>query len=333
KNLALSKQRMEASMNYLISKLTPETRKTMKKSTVGEVATWKEVADLVRVDYPEEAASMDKLISKHGNNFDRLSAEFRKQPYYGLLAETYLPVLRRTQYFLTYSVNRVATDAEILDLFSKRSLNYTEYEYWRKYNLDFKNASLVSTERQENEKRVAFLSNMLKAHPNSVWAAINLSAYNLLLGKPDSKILSERSMKQGEPQGVYINQILTLLAFNDYETAKEVSKNLGSDDNANYLKAVLAVNDGKYGQALKLLDNQNCLNKVLLLLRVRNNELAYREVMKLNTGTAEEFYVKAICSNRLNKINEALEFLKKAIALDPSLKEKAIKDSDINDLL
>ncbi|MGL5317436.1 MAG: hypothetical protein ACRC9Q_01855, partial [Bacteroidales bacterium] len=46
KNLALSKQRMEASMNYLISKLTPETRKTMKKSTVGEVATWKEVADL-----------------------------------------------------------------------------------------------------------------------------------------------------------------------------------------------------------------------------------------------------------------------------------------------
>lgn len=55
--------------------------------------------------------------------------------------------------------------------------------------------------------------------------------------------------------------------------------------------------------------------------------------LSLNTGSAKEYYIRAIAANRLELLNEALMNIETALKLDPSLLETAKIDGDIIDLL
>ena len=70
-----------------------------------------------------------------------------------------------------------------------------------------------------------------------------------------------------------------------------------------------------------------------MLLAMKKNKEAWEKASQLNTGSAREYYVKAIAANRMEKVGEALTYIEKALELDPSLLETARVDGDIIDLL
>ena len=80
------------------------------------------------------------------------------------------------------------------------------------------------------------------------------------------------------------------------------------------------------------------LNEVLILLCMGRNEEADKKMTTLiedeaNWGKANYWYVKAICSNRLEDLSWAMTAMEQAIALDPDLIETARLDSDVMDII
>ena len=74
------------------------------------------------------------------------------------------------------------------------------------------------------------------------------------------------------------------------------------------------------------------MNEVVMLLAIKSNEQAWKR-SRLLGNTAKEEYVKAIASNRMERIIEAMDHLEHALELDPSLREIAEVDGDVLDLL
>jgi Flp pilus assembly protein TadD len=80
------------------------------------------------------------------------------------------------------------------------------------------------------------------------------------------------------------------------------------------------------------------LNEVLILLCQGRNKDADAKITVLledqtNWKDAKVWYVKAICANRLEDLNWAIDALTQAIALDPKLEEIARLDSDVMDII
>lgn len=332
-NKRLAKRRVQSSMEFLTSRLRSDTRRGLIMRAEANVAEWTEVAAMLRKDgYSKEAHQIERLCRRYASDRDLLSSAIRYQPFYKLIAGTYLPLFRQVQYKLTYSINRELSDEEVSELFHSDQLSLTQYEYWRYFRILY-NKPASEYKKEELEEQRHYLTGMLKLFPKSVWAANNLAALNLLLNEPDPNILAAFCEDPDIAEDVYINQILTFLKLSRIKDARRLSESLSSNDQSNYIRSLIGIQEERYEEALGFLKHQTCLNKVVLLLKLKRNDLAYMEAKNLTSGTAKEFYIKAICANRLNKLNEAYNLLESAISLDPSVRERALKDADLNDLL
>lgn len=79
--------------------------------------------------------------------------------------------------------------------------------------------------------------------------------------------------------------------------------------------------------------NKGGINQVILLLSMKQNQKAWEILKNIEDTSPETEYVRAIAANRLDNIGEAVTHLRNAIAQKPSLKEIALKDGDVLDLL
>jgi hypothetical protein len=80
------------------------------------------------------------------------------------------------------------------------------------------------------------------------------------------------------------------------------------------------------------------LNEVLLLLCMGRNKDADAKISALledeaNWADARIWYIKAVCANRLDDLNYAIDALMQAVTIDPKLEEIARLDSDVMDII
>lgn len=90
---------------------------------------------------------------------------------------------------------------------------------------------------------------------------------------------------------------------------------------------------GNYDAAFNTIAQSGAMNEVIMLLAMKRNKEAWEKAKKLNSGTAKEYYVKAIAANRLDMLGDALMYIETALKMDPSLLETAKIDGDVIDLL
>ena len=102
---------------------------------------------------------------------------------------------------------------------------------------------------------------------------------------------------------------------------------------ADDLQAIVQAMAGYYNDAFEKVAATSPFNEVIMLLAMKKNKEAWEKASQLDTGSAREYYVKAIAANRMEKVGEALMYIEKALELDPSLLETARVDGDIIDLL
>lgn len=322
-NKRLSEKRTEAAFQRIMSMLSASTRNVITSSSDSKVAEWADVVALMEADsLYMEAGQIDSIIDRFDRNRDRQLREIRKLPYYkSVVAEIYLPKLRKVEYEYTYSIFRFLTDEEVRALYDKNYKELTKNEFWRMFNIEKDTVKLEKIYRQALEK-----------YPEFLIAANDLSALCNKQGKGDSRIL-EKFIDSDVPDVVIGNQIVALLQERKYEEAEMLLGRLShSEDNA-MIRAVTNVLGGNYSDGYDEIAKTGVFNEVLLLLCMKDNEKAWELSKQLTGGTAKEFYVKAVAANRTDRVGEAMIYMEQAFALDPDLEEIAKNDGDLLDLL
>lgn len=321
KNKNLSEERTKAALEYIKNSLKKETVKQLYIEYDSEVQAWEEVAKLMKQDSSEHEQDFSKNIAIN-LNIDYQSKKVASLPYYKkVIANEYLPKLRKVEYVFTYSLLRELTDQEIIQQYKKDYTALTKNEMWRCYNLlNFK----------DDTERIAYLKKAKKIYPKEVAFAYLIAQMQNQNGNPDANILKPFINTEAKEE-VLLMQITTLFNLYEIKEAQKVANLLPQSSEG--IKAILDALNGNYAEAYKYFSRKQDKNNLVLLLALKQNKEAYELSKQIQDESAEMYYIRAIAANRLDKVGEALMFLEQAIMLKPELEAIAKVDGDVLDLL
>lgn len=320
-NLRLAKRRMDFAANYIRSLVPENLRQSVSFNSDAKVASWDEVATLLRNDSLDEEASQVESAIRLSRSMDGQSQAMRRLPFYkNLLMGKYLPQLRRVDYALNYSIYRELTRDEILALHKKDYKQLSRFEFY----------SLYSTE-PDKTLRERYMREALEVYPSFMAAANDLSASMTSRGTSDETLL-EKFVGENAPREVNCNQVVALLNSGHFAKADSVAAFITKGKDTELLLAVNNVLNGRLDdyEAVAAISPQN---ECCLLLAMKKNDEAMKLAKQLPDGEALSHYLRAICLNRLNDAVGAYEELKEAFRLNPQLEQVAHIDGDVNNLL
>ncbi len=320
-NLRLAKRRMNFASSYIRSLVPESLRQSVSFNSDAKVASWDEVATLLRNDSLDAEASQVESATRLTRSMDGQSQAMRRLPFYkNLLMGKYLPQLRRVDYALNYSIYRELTRDEILALYKKDYKQLSRFEFY----------SLYSTE-PDKTLRERYMREALEVYPSFMAAANDLSASMTSRGTSDETLL-EKFVGENAPREVNCNQVVALLNSGHYAKADSVAEFIAKDKDTELLLAVNNVLNGRLDdyQAVADLSPQN---ECCLLLAMKKNDEAMKVAKQLPDSEALSHYLRAICLNRLNDVVGAYEELKEAFRLNPQFEQVAHIDGDVNNLL
>lgn len=321
-NLQLAKNRMDYAVKYLTSLIPERARLGMKFASNATVAPWSKVVDLLRADSLNDEARQVEDITKRWSNIDDQSYRMRKLPFYrSLLINKYLPRLRHVGYVMNYSVFRQLTTDEIRQLYAADYKQLTKYEYFRLYRAE-----------SDMAKRETILRQALEIYPSFMVAANDLSALLINRQAANAELLRPFAGEKA-PLVVNTNQMTALLNAGLYTAADSLTNFIPDNDTTHMLLAVNSVLNGRFDGYYETVAKTGLRNELVMLLAMKRNEEAMKLSRLLPDDQALTHYLRAICLNRLEQVTYAYDELTKALNMDPSLKQVAYTDGDVNDLL
>ncbi len=326
-NALLAQERTDMVLDEIVSALPDDVRKYVKLSSMSVVEPWSGVAKLLQADSLALAPQVQEIVEKYGDDYVNTQAGIKKLPEYrSVIAEKYLPRLRRVEYEINSTEFRNLTVPEIWDRYNKGEEDISRYEYWKLIESCETSEQKIRMEREALKK---FKNFTLIANREAV-RLHQIDSINLDVLAP--------SVHLHAPIEVNYNQTLMALKAGDVELADSLMRFMPSNSKTSYLKAIVNTLNGDYDAAYPYIASMGGLNEVLILLCQGRNKDADAKMTALledqnNWTNADMWYVKAICANRLDDLNWAIESLTQAITLDPKLIEIARLDSDVMDVL
>jgi len=327
RNALLAQDRTDMVLKEVVSALPEDVRKYVKLSSMSVVEPWSSVAKLMAADSLESASAVQEIVTKYGDDYVNTQNAVRRLPdYKEVLAKEYLPRLRRVEYEINSTEFRNLTVPEIWDRYNSGEEDISRYEFWK----------LIES-CETPERQVAMEREALKKFRNFTLIA-NREAVRLHNSDSVNLDVLAPSVHLHAPVEVNFNQTLMALKAGDVELADSLMRFMPSDSRTSYLKAIVNTLNGDYDAAYPYIASMGGLNEVLILLcQGRNKDADAKMTILLedqnNWKNADIWYVKAICANRLEDLNWAIEALNQAIMLDPKLIEIARLDSDVMDVL
>lgn len=326
-NMKLAGGRMRSAMDVILQSVPENLRRNAEITTNANVASWQDVANLLRADnHTDEAKEIEAIISKYGNNSSALTPRMKRLPYYkSLLAENYLPRLRRVHYQIVTSQYRPLNDREIRQLYESDYRNMTKYHFWRLYS--------VTADSSQCE---TIMRRALEVHPDFLVAASDLSGLLIDKDKADHTILepffADKETWRKLPEETRYNMAASCLRNDRYSRADSLFFDLPDTPEYHKGKVYSAALNGRYQEVVQEVSEDSPINKVLLLLALKDNEQAWESAKKLGDSAIEQ-YIKATAANRVDEYSIALVYLENALHLDPSLRDVARVDGDMTELL
>lgn len=323
-NLKLAQKRTKNAAEQILKNISPEAIQKARVSHTGVIEPWTQICDrLVQDERTEEAKELEQLIKRARKDHNEISWGVRRLKCYSLIRDTYLPPLRRVEYFYEYSEWRTLNEKELDLLYQKTPENLTASEFW---------SYIRQQDSLSDDKKESLYRQALELHPNLMIAANNLSVLLIQQNRADTTLLKPFLVKDA-PEEIWLNQTVALLQIRDFEKADRLAAQLPHNEGSRKVKALAAAMNGKYEEAYDVLAPQGGLNQVVLLLSMKRNAEAWEVLSKLEDHSAEAEYLRAITANRIDDAVGAFNYLKRAIELKPSLREIAEKDGDVLDLL
>lgn len=322
-NLKLAKKRMKNAAEKVFENISEETIRKAKVENDAIVESWNTVCELMEKDSIKEVTQLKELIRRARGNHNEISWGARRMKIYPLIRDRYLPRLRRVEYFYEYSELRTLNRDEINTLYRKDQKKLTASEFW---------SYIMNQKEITDEKREALYREALSVHPDLMIAANNLASLLIKQNRADTTLLKP-FITQDAPSAILVNQTVAYLQKRDFKKANHFAELLPDNKETEMVKALAAAMDGKYQEAYPTFEKQGGINQVILLLSMKQNQKAWEILKSIEDTSPETEYVRAIAANRLDNIGEAVTHLRNAIAQKPSLKEIALKDGDVLDLL
>ena len=322
-NLKLAKKRMKNAAEKVFENISEETIRKAKVENDAIVESWNTVCELMEKDSIKEVTQLKDLIRRARGNHNEISWGARRMKIYPLIRDRYLPRLRRVEYFYEYSELRTLNRDEINPLYRKDPKKLTASEFW---------SYIMNQKEITDEKREALYREALSVHPDLMIAANNLASLLIKQNRADTTLLKP-FITQDAPSAILVNQTVAYLQKRDFKKANHFAELLPDNKETEMVKALAAAMDGKYQEAYPTFEKQGGINQVILLLSMKQNQKAWEILKSIEDTSPESEYVRAIAANRLDNIGEAVTHLRNAIAQKPSLKEIALKDGDVLDLL
>lgn len=323
-NLSLAKMRMDYALGFLKRTLPADMTQGMTFTSDATVAPWSRVAEMLRKDtLATEADRVEAILAAHPGNIEAQGRAIQRLPFYHkIIATRCLPQLRRVDYTLHYNVYRTLTIDEIAQLYAQDYSQLSKYEFFKLYRAE-----------ADTAKRVAMMRQALEVYPSFMAAANDLSVQLINHRQYDASLLRPFA-GAGAPLEVNVNQLITLLNEGLYASADSVAHFVNDNESTHTILAVNAVLNSRYdAKNYATIAKTGKRNEVVMLLAMKLDDAALRMSRQLPDNEAVSHYLRAICLNRTNDPTEAYEELKRAFAMDPSLKEIAKTDGDVTDLL
>lgn len=323
-NMSLAKMRMDYALGFLKRTLPADMTQGMTFTSDAKVAPWSRVAEILRKDtLASEADRVEAIQAAHPGNIEAQGRAIQRLPFYHkIIATRCLPQLRRVDYTLHYNVYRTLTIDEIAQLYAQDYSQLSKYEFFKLYRAE-----------ADTAKRVAMMRQALEVYPSFMAAANDLSVQLINHRQYDASLLRPFA-GAGAPQEVNVNQLITLLNEGLYASADSVAHFVNDNESTHTILAVNAVLNSRYdAKNYATIAKTGKRNEVVMLLAMKLDDAALRMSRQLPDNEAVSHYLRAICLNRTNDPTEAYEELKRAFAMDPSLKEIAKTDGDVTDLL
>lgn len=322
-NLSLAKMRMDYALGFLKRTLPADMTQGMTFTSDAKVAPWSRVAEMLRKDtLATEADRVEAILAAH-HDIEAQGRAIQRLPFYHqIIATRCLPQLRRVDYTLHYNVYRTLTIDEIAQLYAQDYSQLSKYEFFKLYRAE-----------ADTAKRVTMMRQALEVYPSFMAAANDLSVQLINHRQYDAALLRPFAGANA-PQEVNVNQLIALLNEGLYASADSVAHFVNDNESTHTMLAVNAVLNGRYdSENYATIAKTGKRNEVVMLLAMKLNDAALRMSRNLPDNEAVSHYLRAICLNRTDDPTEAYEELKRAFAMDASLKEIAKTDGDVTDLL
>lgn len=323
RNLSLAKMRMDYALDFLKRTLPADMTQGMTFTSDAKVAPWSRVAEMLRKDtLATEADRVEAILAAH-HDIEAQGRAIQRLPFYHqIIATRCLPQLRRVDYTLHYNVYRTLTIDEIAQLYAQDYSQLSKYEFFKLYRAE-----------ADTAKRVTMMRQALEVYPSFMAAANDLSVQLINHRQYDAALLRPFAGANA-PQEVNVNQLIALLNEGLYASADSVAHYVNDNESTHTMLAVNAVLNGRYdSENYATIAKTGKRNEVVMLLAMKLNDAALRMCRNLPDNEAVSHYLRAICLNRTDDPTEAYEELKRAFAMDASLKEIAKTDGDVTDLL
>lgn len=242
-----------------------------------------------------------------------MSAGFRE------LADGILPELRRSRLIINYeTIGR--SDEQIKAQYSEDASKLSADELLYSATLD----ELVA-KQEEIYKKTA------ETYPNDYRAYNNLAA--LALAKGDTAKAREYAQKAASlgantPEAQANLGLLSLIDGNVQDAERAIAKSSGSES-VNQAIGTLAIAKGDYAQAEKAFAKVNSNTAALAQLLNKNYDAAAKTLDRVENPNAMTDYLHAVVAARRGNKFAASSYFKEALQKDPSLKQYAENDLEL----
>ncbi len=242
-----------------------------------------------------------------------MSAGFRD------LADGILPELRRSRLIINYeTIGR--SDEQIKAQYSEDASKLSADELLYSATLDEPVAK-----QEEIYKKTA------ETYPNDYRAYNNLAA--LALAKGDTAKAREYAQKAASlgantPEAQANLGLLSLIDGNVQDAERAIAKSSGSES-VNQAIGTLAIAKGDYAQAEKAFAKVNSNTAALAQLLNKNYDAAAKTLDRVENPNAMTDYLHAVVAARRGNKFAASSYLKEALQKDPSLKQYAENDLEL----
>lgn len=349
-NQKLAGERMGTLLNWVRERIPEAKRVHMYPQKEGRVAKWKEVAELLKKDNKQkEAEEVESIIAKYSSE-DKRGSAIRKLAYYQMIEDKYLPQLRKVEYKLGYSIDRVMTYEDIVQrLETNSSFVPSAYESF-----------LLYRNEKDLNKRLELCKKAYETHPNYLvfandYAALLISAHKAnpaILNGYDVDKIKQMGRNHKVPVTVHINQMCARLLTDNVIAADTLDQMIMARTDCNpasnkeFVKAhtYLEMKQGDFSdENYEKIKGTGLRNEILFLL-ARNSETedataddkrAFKMSEGLSDSSAINCVIKAICASRVNgKDNrDVVDYLKKSFALDPTMEQQCSGEADLQKAL
>ncbi len=283
---------------------------------------WDGFQTLMRASDIEDKDLILRVLSMY-NDKNRREEEIKNiAKTYQAIEKEILPALRRSMITLHYDIEGY-TDGELKDLAMSNPDTLTVEE-----------ALYAATLFESNEDKLKVYEATSRVHSGD-WRGPNNEGVCLMdMGKLNQA--ADRFMAADERgDSPIINNNLGAVARmkgNLTDAKRMLASASGAGDAVKYNKAILAIQEGNYSQAVSNFSGENTVNAALAKLLNGDANGAKTILNNANDDSAVAHYVLAIANARVGNAAEAKQHRDMAVQKDASLSAKASADLEFRDL-